>query len=75
MNEYKCHLISSAGVLDEFSRSYAPVASINWATEDGKPDAQVFDNSPRRFLTQEEAAEFALSEAQKWIDEHIENSD
>ena len=64
MNGYKGHTIVSAGIFDDFARKYAPMASISWRT-DGKLGVHILDSSPRRFLNQDEAAEFALSEAQK----------
>jgi hypothetical protein len=71
---YKGHTIVVAGVLDEFTQKYAPMASISWKADDGKRGVYIYDSSPRRFLTQDEAAKFALSEAQKWVDERVKDS-
>jgi hypothetical protein len=68
---YKGHTIVAAGIFDDFARKYAPMASISWKTADGKRGLYIYDNLPRRFLNQDEAATFALGEAQKWVDEQV----
>jgi hypothetical protein len=68
---YKGYTIVVAGILDDFSRKYAPMASISWQENGGTRKLHIIDNSPRRFLDPNEAAQFALSEAQKWVDEQV----
>ena len=57
----------AAGILDDFSHKYAPMASISWRV-DGKRGLHIMDSSPRRFILPEEAAMFALTEARQWIE-------
>jgi hypothetical protein len=68
VENYKGYVIVVSGVLDHFICKYAPMASVAWR-EDGKHCLHIIDNCPRRFWNQEEAAKFALREAQKWVDE------
>jgi hypothetical protein len=67
LTTYKNHVIVAAGVLDDFTYKYASIASISWKAEE-KRGVHVLDCSPQRFLSQDEARNFALSMAQNWID-------
>ena len=70
VESYKKYVVIAAGVLEDFSRKYAPIASISWR-QDGKRGLHIIDNLPRRFWSKDEAMTFALSEAKKWIDERV----
>jgi hypothetical protein len=69
---YRNHLIVAAGVLDEFTRRYAPIAWIMWTDDRGKRESHVFEQSLRRFCVQDEAMNFSLSEARTFVDERLD---
>lgn len=65
---YKGYIIVGSGIFDEVSQRYAPLASISWRTKDGMREIHVLDNSPKRYVDQDEAGMAALFEAKLWVD-------
>jgi hypothetical protein len=65
---YKEHTIIASGDLDEVSGTYIPMASINWIRSDGKRAVHVLTESLKRFVTFEEASNFAVDSAKMWLD-------
>lgn len=75
VERYRRHTIIASSVWDIFSRMYAPAVLISCQIPEGDSQTHTMDDLPQRFLTRNEAVDFALGKAQKWVDERLTTSE
>jgi len=66
---YRDHVMMAFPTYDSAKHAWAPQVDINWFF--GPAHASKFVRFPNRFITEDEAATWALARGQVWIDNHL----
>lgn len=66
---YRNHVMMAFPTYDSAKRAWAPQVDINWFC--GPSHDSKFVRFPNRFLTEDEAVNWALARGQAWVDNHL----
>jgi hypothetical protein len=66
---YRNHVMMAFPTYDSAKHAWAPQVDINWFS--GPSHDSKFVKFPNRFLTEDEAVNWALARGQRWVDNHL----